>query len=85
MVNLRNRKPASKAEASADAAKSLLGDNYDDLPLLRRLNWLHVPLLASTPILAFYGLLTTQWMWQTWAFAVAYYFFTGLGITAGIV
>jgi len=60
-----------------------LGDNFKNKPLLARLNWLHVPLLASTPILAIYGLLTATHDWRTWAFAVLYYFFSGLGITAG--
>jgi stearoyl-CoA desaturase (delta-9 desaturase) len=52
-------------------------------PLLQRLNWLHVPLLTITPLLALYGLLTTPAVAATYAFAVVYYFWSGLGITAG--
>lgn len=51
--------------------------------LLARLNWLHVPLLFGTAIGAIYGLATWTFNWKTALFAVAYYFFSGLGITAG--
>lgn len=62
---------------------SVLGDNFKEKPLLQRLNFLHLGLLAGTPLLALYGLLTWTWDWRTIAFSVAYYFFSGLGITAG--
>jgi hypothetical protein len=61
----------------------LLGGNLAGKPLLSRLDWLHVPLLVSTPLIALYGFATVPLRWETAAFAVAYYFFTGLGITAG--
>jgi fatty-acid desaturase len=60
-----------------------LGDNFKDKPLLARLNWLHVPLLTLTPIIALIGLFTVDHNWKTWLFAFAYYKITGLGITAG--
>lgn len=63
--------------------KWLLGTNHWDKPLLRRLNWLHIPLLFGAPALALYGLWTTQFYWQTWVFAYVYYFLTGIGITGG--
>lgn len=50
---------------------------------MKRLNWLHVPLLFTTPLIALYGMATTPWMWQTVLWSVVYYFCTGLGITAG--
>lgn len=59
------------------------GKTLEQLPLLKRLNWLHVPLLILTPLIGLYGIFTTPWNAKTYAFAVAYYFFTGLGITAG--
>lgn len=40
-------------------------------------------LLGSTPIIAIAGALTWTFNWRTFAFAVFYYFVTGLGITAG--
>jgi len=50
---------------------------------LRQLNWVNVVILIGTPIVGIYGILTTPLQWRTLAMAVAYYFFTGLGITAG--
>jgi hypothetical protein len=61
----------------------LLGDLHLDKPLLKRLNWLHVPLLLSTPIIAAVGCSSWTWDSRTFAFAVFYYFFSGFGITAG--
>ena len=61
----------------------LLGGHHAAKPLLARLNWLHVPLLTLTPLIALYGILFVPFNWKTYAFAVLYYFATGLGITAG--
>jgi stearoyl-CoA desaturase (delta-9 desaturase) len=47
------------------------------------LNWVNVVILLGLPVAALYGLLTTRLRWETAAFGVFYYFFTGLGITAG--
>lgn len=60
-----------------------LGRNFANKPLLARLNWLHCPLLFLTPLIALYGLATWTFNWRTFLFSIAYYFFTGLGITAG--
>jgi hypothetical protein len=49
----------------------------------QRLDWKHVILLGSTPIIAVAGALTWTFNWRTFAFAFFYYFVTGLGITAG--
>lgn len=38
-------------EKLAQVESSFLGDNYQDQPLWRRLNWLHVPLLVSWAVL----------------------------------
>ena len=66
---------------------SVFGDAFLDSPslsaALRRLNWIHVPLLTLTPLLALIGLLTAAHDWRTWAFALFYYLLTSLGITAG--
>jgi stearoyl-CoA desaturase (delta-9 desaturase) len=61
----------------------LLGNTFPGMPFLKRLNWLHVPLLTLTPIIGLYGVFTAPLDWRTYLFAVVYYFFTGLGITAG--
>lgn len=88
-----SRKAARSAEfvsAGNDAVvktaadfKGLTGEAFADLPWWKRLHPVHVPLLTITPALAVFGLLTADWVWQTYAFAVFYYFFTGFGITAG--
>lgn len=62
---------------------SFLGDHHADKPLLQRLNYLHVFILFGVPALALYGLATWTFNWYTVAFAVAYYWWSGLGITAG--
>jgi len=49
------------------------------------LDWKHVIGLGVTPLLALYGLLTTQIQTKTLIWAIVYYFATGLGITAGNV
>jgi hypothetical protein len=61
----------------------LLGPYLKGKPLFSRLNWLHVVLILGLPLIAIYGI--SQWAYdaRTLAFAVFYYFFTGLGITAG--
>ena len=60
-----------------------LGPHLHDQPLYKRINYLHLTLLGLTPILAIYGVLTCEYHWQTLAWAVGYYLFSGLGITAG--
>jgi len=52
----------------------------------KRVHWIHVTLLFGTPAIALYGaFVDQQWhfRWPTFWWAVVYYFFTGLGITAG--
>lgn len=72
-----------KKPVMGDKYKGLLGDNFIDQPLMKRLNWLHVPLLASIPIIGLYGLLTVPLRWQTLLLSIAYYVFSGIGITGG--
>lgn len=66
-----------------DKFTGYLGDHNKNWPLLKRLNYLHLFILSVPPALAAYGLLTTSWDWRTFLFAVAYYFFAGIGITGG--
>lgn len=58
-------------------------EKFQLVPFLRSLNWLHIPLLISTPLIALYGAFTTDLHPYTFAFGFAYYLFSGLGITAG--
>lgn len=46
-------------------------------------NWTQSILLISTPLIALYGMLTTELTRKTMIWMIAYYFITGLGITAG--
>lgn len=60
-----------------------------ELPITRanwykHVNWLNVTLIVLIPL---YGLIQAYWTplrWQTAIWAFAYYFMTGLGITAGM-
>ncbi len=45
----------------------------------KELNYLSVAILTMSPSIAIYGALTTKLRWETAAFAIFYYFFTGLG------
>lgn len=50
----------------------------------KHINWLNTTLIVFVPML---GLVAAYWVplqWKTLAFAVIYYFNTGLGITAGM-
>lgn len=51
--------------------------------LHREINVVSALALTVVPALAFYGALNVEVKWQTALWAVAYYFYTGLGITAG--
>jgi stearoyl-CoA desaturase (delta-9 desaturase) len=46
-------------------------------------NWPQSILLLSTPLIALYGMFTTELTRKTLIWAIGYYFITGLGITAG--
>ncbi|KAF7358997.1 Acyl-CoA desaturase [Mycena sanguinolenta] len=50
---------------------------------LASLNWIAVVVLTLPPIISIIGAYTTPLRWQTAVFSVLYYFYTGLGITAG--
>jgi len=47
------------------------------------LNWLNVVILCVTPVIGLIGAAFTKLRWETFLFSIFYYFFTGLGITAG--
>merc|ERR1712014_73156 len=83
------------AESKPAPQEPVRNKNYDpkkphitETPLTKKnwykhVNWLNVVLIVGIPIA---GLITATWTplrWQTAVWAVAYYFATGLGITAG--
>ncbi|KAJ6520626.1 delta 9-fatty acid desaturase protein [Mycena vulgaris] len=47
------------------------------------LDWFNVIMLTATPLMGIIGAYFTKLRWETALFSVFYYFFTGLGITAG--
>lgn len=49
----------------------------------KHVNWLNVFLIVGIPLLGCIQAFWTPLYWQTAVWAVAYYFMTGLGITAG--
>jgi len=49
----------------------------------KNINWISFIVLTVVPTLALYGAFTTKLTWQTAVWSVVYYFYTGLGITAG--
>ncbi|KAL2313154.1 putative acyl-CoA desaturase [Schizosaccharomyces pombe] len=49
----------------------------------RHLNWLHCMLIFGLPMIAIYGVFTTPLQTKTLIFAIIYYAYSGLGITAG--
>ena len=51
--------------------------------LWKEINVVSTLALTVVPALAFYGAMNVKLQWQTALWSVVYYFFTGLGITAG--
>ncbi|KAF9364535.1 hypothetical protein BGX34_001253 [Mortierella sp. NVP85] len=80
--------PATQTETRRDPLK------HDELPPLfpekitvfniwKYLDYKHVFALGLTPLIALYGLLTTEIQTKTLIWSIVYYYATGLGITAG--
>ncbi|EEB08772.1 acyl-coA desaturase [Schizosaccharomyces japonicus yFS275] len=66
-----------------NAPKHIIDQPWTLTNWYKHLNWLHVPLLFGLPLIALYGILTTPLNAKTAIFAFLYYFYSGLGITAG--
>ena len=49
----------------------------------KHVNWLQAFILGTTPIIAIYGIATTNLVLKTAIWSGIYYFATGTGITAG--
>jgi len=73
--------PDNYVEYTLRTTKALPPFSWENM--LRDLNWLNVVILIVTPILGLIGMLFTKLRWETFLFAVLYYYITGLGITAG--
>jgi len=92
-TTVSTRQTDCKSEIAGDATvnneqKYIKKPHIRDQPITlgnwyKHVNWLHAVLLTTTPILAIYGLFTTELWYKTAIWTVIYYYFTGLGITAG--
>ncbi|EPQ31706.1 uncharacterized protein PFL1_01039 [Pseudozyma flocculosa PF-1] len=96
-AQLKQRPQAASVEKKEEFADANIPDDYvarvlateKPLPpiqaknILNEIQWVSFIALTSTPILAIYGMFTTKLSAATFAWAAVYYFFTGLGITAG--
>ncbi|RUP52091.1 delta-9 desaturase [Jimgerdemannia flammicorona] len=49
----------------------------------KHINWTQSILLISTPLAAIYGMATTKLLTPTLIWSIIWYFFTGMGVTAG--
>eukprot|EP01084_Bolivina_argentea_P244778 409985_1 len=59
-------------------------DHLKDRSLCSRINWINCIVVFGVPAAAVYGICTIQtFIWKVWVWAVIYYVWTGLGITAG--
>jgi len=81
--------PASSTETRRDALlhqelPSLFPEKVTVSNFHKFLDWKHVLGLGLTPLIAIYGLLTTEIQTKTLIWSIIYYFATGLGITAGM-
>ena len=78
------KKSESNRNKSYDPRKPHIADTrmiYSNWWL--HVNWLNVTLIIGVPLLGCVAAFWTPLYWQTAVWAVAYYFATGLGITAG--
>jgi len=79
---------ASKDEPNRNKQYDPKKPHITDTPLTRynwykHVNWLNVFFILGIPVMGLIAAIWTPLMWQTAAWAIFYYFYTGLGITAG--
>ncbi|KAG0303236.1 hypothetical protein BGZ97_001994 [Linnemannia gamsii] len=80
--------PATLTETRRDPLKHqelppLFPEKVTILNIWKYLDYKHVVALGVTPLIALYGLLTTEIQRKTLIWSIIYYYATGLGITAG--
>ncbi|ORX99237.1 omega9 fatty acid desaturase [Basidiobolus meristosporus CBS 931.73] len=60
---------------------------FDEQPTLqnwyKHVDWVNAPILVISPLVAIYGILTTELVRKTLIWTIIYYFITGISITAG--
>nr|BAE94741.1 omega9 fatty acid desaturase [Mortierella alpina] len=81
--------PASSTETRRDPLRHEVlpplfnNEKVNILNIWKYLDWKHVIGLGVTPLVALYGIFTTELQTKTLVWSIIYYFATGLGITAG--
>lgn len=82
--------PASSTETRRDPLRHEVlpplfnNEKVNILNIWKYLDWKHVIGLGVTPLVALYGIFTTELQTKTLVWSIVYYFATGLGITAGV-
>jgi stearoyl-CoA desaturase (delta-9 desaturase) len=56
-------------------------DRFQDL--IHKIDWYHFTIISFTTFLTVYTIFNIHLCWYTFVWCVIYYFFTGLGVTAG--
>ncbi|KAG0013136.1 hypothetical protein BGZ80_011266 [Entomortierella chlamydospora] len=80
--------PATQTETRRDPLKHgelppLFPEKITVFNIWKYLDYKHVIGLGLTPLVALYGILTTEMQTKTLIWSTIYYYLTGLGITAG--
>ncbi|KAJ3290063.1 hypothetical protein HDU79_003566 [Rhizoclosmatium sp. JEL0117] len=87
LYNSKTDKEAPTYTLDTDKTQSPPSNPHEEFPWpevsLKTINWVSLTILTVTPLLALIGLAFVPLRATTFWFAVAYYFFTGMGITAG--
>lgn len=79
---------AAKSEPNRNPKYNPNKPHITDTPMTwqnwyKHVNWLNVTFIGGIPLIGCIAAAFTPLKWQTALWAVVYYFFTGLGITAG--
>lgn len=96
MADIKQQTAANEPSSMASTKEPNRNPKYDpkkphitEMPMTasnwyQHINWLNVTLIIGVPV---YGMIMAYWTplyWKTAIWAFAYYFMTGLGITAGM-
>lgn len=86
MSDIKNFGVLKREKSQKEFNKSFIrADHLEGRSFLSRINWLNCTIVFGVPLIALYGICTIhEFVWQTWVWAIIYYFWTGFGITAGI-
>jgi stearoyl-CoA desaturase (delta-9 desaturase) len=75
------RQPSEKTQ---DSSFIRTPEHLKTRPWYEKINLLHTVILVGIPLMSIWGLYSTKThFWQTWLWTFLYYFWSGIGITAG--